>query len=193
MIDSSKLNVGLEKTLQAMQERRGWENLEKIGTGVPQPIQLNGGKTINNFPALQQYGIPLVATAIHSVMHDIVQLSKHSTNVDVLNVPLLNRADCFCNLVPVPTSSDYDWFKKNVNRLKWVKKVLLVASREDNGEVAARWLLQYLGYWYNDCFADIACRLGLMLPTKKMNAEIAAAMLEEPNVPVRASASYCVT
>ena len=91
MIDSSKLKVGLERTLQAVQaqaERRGWENLEKIGTGVPQPIKLNGGKTINNFPALQHYGIPMVATAIHSVMHDTVQLSKHSTNVDVLNVPL---------------------------------------------------------------------------------------------------------
>ena len=57
-----------------------------------------------------------------------------------------------------------------------MKKVLLAVSREDNGEVAARWLLQYLGYWYNDCFADVACRLGLLLPPKEMDAETAAAM-----------------
>ncbi len=93
--------------MQAQAEQRGWENFEKIGAGVPQPIQLNGGKTINNFPALRHYGIPLVAPAIHSVLHDIVRLSKHSINVDVLTIPLFNRADCFCNLVPLPTSSNY--------------------------------------------------------------------------------------
>jgi len=115
LIDSSKLRVGLERTLQAVRERaerRVQENLEKIGTDASAPIEQTGGKTIDNFPALRLYGIAMVATAIHSVLRDIVSLSKHSVNVDILTIPLFNRADAFCNLVPVPTSSNYDWFKK---------------------------------------------------------------------------------
>jgi hypothetical protein len=79
-----------------------------------------------------------------------------------------------------------DWFKKNVNRTKGMKKALLAASNEENEEVAARWLMQHLGYCYNDCFADVAFKLGLLLPPKEMDAETAAAMWEEANVPVRA-------
>jgi hypothetical protein len=189
LIDSSKLRVRLERTLQAVREqaeRRVQENLEKIGTDASVPIELTGGKTIDNFPALRLYGIPMVATAIHSVLRDIVSLSKHSVNVDILTIPLFNRADAFCNLVPVPTSSNYDWFKKNLNRTKWVRKLLLAASNNDNEEVAARWLMQHLGYCYNDCFVEVACKLGLLLPPKEMDAETAAAMWEEANVPVRA-------
>jgi hypothetical protein len=189
LIDSSKLKVGVERALQAVQaqaERRVCDNYEKIGTECPEPIQLNGGKTIDNFPALHLYGIPLVATAIHSVLCDIVTLSKHSVNVDILTIPLVNQVNVSCNLVSVPTSSNYNWFKKNVNRTKWVRKVLLAASNDDNEEVAARWLMQHLGYCYNDCFAEVACKLGLLLPPKVMDAETAAAMWEEANVPVRA-------
>jgi hypothetical protein len=47
--------------------------------------------------------------------------------------------------------------KKNVNRTKWVRKLLLAASNNENEEVAARWLMQHLGYCYNDCFAEVAC------------------------------------
>jgi hypothetical protein len=74
------------------------EHLEKNGTRLPQPIQLNGGKTINNFSALQHYRIPLVATAIHSVLHDIFQSSKHSVNIDTLTFPLLTELTFFATL-----------------------------------------------------------------------------------------------
>jgi hypothetical protein len=62
MIDSPKLKVELEKTLQAVQAR--------------------------------------------------TERSKHSVNIDVLTIPLFSRAGVFFNLVPVPASSNYNWFKK---------------------------------------------------------------------------------
>ncbi len=76
--------------MRAQTERRVHENLKKNGIDAPEPIELNVGKTIDNFPALHLYGIPMVATAIHSVLHEIVTLSKHSVNVDILIIPLLN-------------------------------------------------------------------------------------------------------
>jgi hypothetical protein len=87
LFDSSKLKVGVESTLQAVRaqgEQRVWGNLENNGTEFPEPIQLNGRRAIDNFPALHLYGVPLVATAIHSVFCDIVIFSKHSVNVNIL-------------------------------------------------------------------------------------------------------------
>jgi hypothetical protein len=58
LIDSSKLKVGLERTLKAVQahaKRRGYENLKKNGAELPEPVQLHGQKTIDNFPALYLY------------------------------------------------------------------------------------------------------------------------------------------
>lgn len=192
MIDATKLQVGLEGVFKSMQqwreESRG-RNLsltESASSTRSLQIELGDGKNINDFPALKSYGIPLVTTAIHSVLRDIVALSRKAKNVDLLTFPLFNRADVSCTLVNIPSSFTYDRFKRNANRTGWVKRILLSASREEEGEVAARWILQYLGDMFNDCFADIACRLGLLLPAKVMDAETASAMWEEGNVPLRA-------
>jgi hypothetical protein len=47
----------------------------------------------------------------------------------------------------------------------------LAASREEDAESAARWLMQYIGEMFND-----ACSLGLLLAAKVMDAESAVAM-----------------
>jgi hypothetical protein len=52
-----------------------------------------------------------------------------------------------------------------------LKKILLAASRDEDGECAARWLMKYLGETFNDCFANVACSLGLLLPAKVRDAE----------------------
>ncbi len=110
---------------------------------------------------------------------DIVEFSKHSVNVDVLTTPLSNQANFFFNIVPDPTSSNYDWIKKNVNRTNWVRKVF--------GSIQGRkWIscrkraAAALGLL---AFADVACKLSLLLPPKKMDTETAAARRKEANSP----------
>ncbi len=149
-------------------------------------MELFDGKPINNFPALKHYGIPLVTTSIHSVLRDMVSFSKSTSLNKVLTSPLFNRADTSCSLVNVPSSTTYNRFKHHANRNGWIKQILSAASRGEDGEVAARWLMQYLGEMFSDCFAAVACSLGLLLPSKVMDAESAAAMWEEGNVPLRA-------
>jgi hypothetical protein len=46
--------------------------------------------------------------------------------------------------------------------------------------------MQYLEEMFSDCFASVACSLGLLMPSKVMDAESATAMWEEGNVPLRA-------
>jgi hypothetical protein len=148
LIDASKLKDGLDsmfKALQHQKEETRWNNLQLIGESTPDEIQLREGKSIKDFPALSHYGIPLKLPAIHSVLRDIVTLSKVTIQQDVLTFRMFNRSDITSTIVRIPTSVTYTCFKKNVKRESWLKRVLLAASREDEGEVAARWLLQLLG------------------------------------------------
>jgi hypothetical protein len=79
MIDPSKLREGLDRIVKVLQEQKDrfqFQNLNTIGTDDPENIELTDGKSIHSFPALRHYGIPLVTTSIHSILRDIIGLSK---------------------------------------------------------------------------------------------------------------------
>ncbi len=69
--------------------------------------------------------------------------------------------------------------------MKWLE-MLLVAVGAESIELAAEWVLQYLGEVYNESFINVASNLGLLLHSKKMDAYTACAMWEEANCPARA-------
>jgi len=56
-----------------------------------------------------------------------------------------------------------------------------VGSLEEN----AQWTIQHLGVVYSDSFIAAACNLGVLLHSKKMDAESSCAMWEEANVALR--------
>ena len=49
----------------------------------------------------------------------------------------------------------------------------------------AEWVMKVLGKEYGDSFANVASDLGVLLHSKEMDAESAAAMWEESNVALR--------
>ena len=87
----------------------------------------------------------------------------------------------FCSLVQVPSSSNFDNFKRNARATGWLQEVLTVAgvgSLEEN----AQWTIQHLGDVYSDSFIAAACNLGVLLHSKKMDTESSCAMWEAANV-----------
>jgi hypothetical protein len=84
----------------------------------------------------------------------------------------------------VPSSSNFENFKRNAQATGWLQEVLTVAgvgSLEEN----AQWTIQHLGDVYSDSFIAAACNLGVLLHSKKMDAESSCAMWEEANVALR--------
>ncbi len=57
----------------------------------------------------------------------------------------------------------------------------LLLAMNDDKSLAAEWIMNYLGKRYEDKFTEVAVQLGLLLPPKIMDAEIACAMWEEAN------------
>jgi len=89
-----------------------------------------------------------------------------------------------CSLLQVPSSSNFDNFKRNARATRWLQEVSTVAgvgSLEEN----AQWTIQHLGVVYSDSFIAAACNLGVLLHSKKMDAESSCAMWEEANVALR--------
>ena len=105
-----------------------------------------------------------------------------------MTFPLFNHADTFYSLVSIPASANYDRFKRNARKTGWVEKLLKAASKVNNGcqDMPVTWILRFLGDNYSDCFVYSANELGLVLPSKIMDAATAAAMWEEANTPLRA-------
>ena len=66
-----------------------------------------------------------------------------------------------------------------------MKDALLLAISHDK-EVAADWILHFLGKRYDAKINEVAVHLGLLLPSKLMNAESACAMWEKANCPYKA-------
>ena len=152
--------------------------------GTDDIIPLNR-KRPSDFPSLVQYGIPMVKSCIHSVLCDVYNLNQIAAGTDLLTFPLHNKATC--SLIRIPSSTDYNSFKRNVQRTKWLNQLLLLNSgREEKVEQGITWLLQYLGKAHSDSFTAVACKLGFLLAPKVMDAESACAMWEEANYPIRA-------
>jgi hypothetical protein len=56
---------------------------------------------------------------------------------------------------------------------------------EEQVDEGVSWLLHFLGENFSDSFTAVACKLGLLIAPKVMDAESACAMWEEANCPVR--------
>ena len=184
VIDTSKLKEGLHNLISEVQKARNKEQTEKlrsIGCNLGH-VQLKENMDYSYFPVLQHYGIPLEKHSISSVLRDVIKLSKSAINSDLLTFDYYN--DTKCSLVQVPVSSSYEGFRRTENSIKWVKKILLAVGAEDVN-VAAEWLLQHLAECYNESFVNAASSVGLLLHSKKMDAEAACAMWEEANVGLR--------
>jgi hypothetical protein len=65
-------------------------------------IQLHAMKSANDFPVLRKHQIPLLPSALHAVMHDIVSVSENAVNANILTFPLFNQR--ICSLIHVPSS-----------------------------------------------------------------------------------------
>jgi hypothetical protein len=110
-------------------------------------------------------------------------LNQTADGLDLLTFPLHNEATC--SLLRIPSSTDYNSLKRNAQRTKWLNKLLLLnANGEEKVEEGVTWLLQYLGKAHSDSFTEVACKLGLLLAPKVMDAESACAMWEEENFPI---------
>ena len=191
LIDEKKLRSGVAEFIKAfhsstyeLQKKRQVE-ASSIVEPTDDDIPLNG-KKVSDFPSLSQYGIPLVRSCIQPLMRDIYLLSKSSNATDLLTFPVFNGS--VCSVMRIPSSSDYNRFKRNARRTKWVDQLLLLNAGgvEEKVEEGVAWILHYLGEAYSDSFTTVACDLGLLLVPKVMDAESACAMWEEANCPIRA-------
>ena len=61
----------------------------------------------------------------------------------------------------------------------------LLLSVNDDKELAAEWIMTFLGDKYEEIYTEVAVQLGLLLPPKVMDAESACAMWEEANCPYK--------
>jgi hypothetical protein len=191
LIDEKKLRSGVAEFIKAFHsstyelKKKRQVEASSIVEPTDDDIPLNG-KKVSDFPSLSQYGIPLVRSCIQPLMRDIYLLSKSSNATDLLTFPVFNGS--VCSVMRIPSSSDYNRFKRNARRTKWVDQLLLLNAGgvEEKVEEGVAWILHYLGEAYSDSFTTVACDLGLLLAPKVMDAESACAMWEEANCPIRA-------
>jgi hypothetical protein len=189
-IDQTKLKEGISEFLKALHASR-YESQQKILSEMLQctnsndePINLNG-KIMTEFPSLHQYGIPMVKSCLQSVLRDIYSISQVDAASNLLTFQLFNESTC--SLLNIPSSADYNRFKRNAKRTKWIEQLLrLNAVDEERSEEGVAWILRFLGENYSEQFTAVAVQLGLLLAPKVMDAESACAMWEEANCPVRA-------
>jgi len=191
LIDETKLREGISEFVKAFHASR-YETHQKVMSETLQCTSCNNeaidlnGKAATEFPSLYQYGIPMVKSCLQAVLRDVYLVSQSAVaGTNVLTFQLFNESTC--SLMSIPSSADYDRFKRNARRTKWIDKLLrLNAAEEVEVEEGVTWLLRYLGEKYSDLFTAVAVQLGLLLAPKVMDAESACAMWEEANCPVRA-------
>jgi hypothetical protein len=189
-IDQSKLREAIPDFLKALHASR-YEAQQKVLSSSLQVenspeenINLNG-KSLADFPSLKQYGIPMVKSCIQSVLRDIYSLNQVAVGSDLLTFPLFNEATC--SLLSIPSSTDYNRFKRNARRTKWIDRLLQMNAVEvDRVEEVMSWILRYLGENYEEQYTSVAVKLGVLLAPKVMDAETACAIWEEANCPVQA-------
>jgi hypothetical protein len=188
MIDASKLKQGITELLDAFghYNNNHQQHRLRLINAEEEEIQLCAMKSANDFPVLRKHQIPLLPSALHAVMRDIVSVSENAVNANILTFPLFNQR--ICSLIHVPSSQNSYRFNRNAKDTGWVKSALMASasSVEDREEEAAKHLLKYLFITYNDAFVHIASEAGLLLTNKEMDAASAAAMWEESNSPLRA-------
>jgi hypothetical protein len=90
-----------------------------------------------------------------------------------------NYNDVNTTLMPVPTSSSFYRFKRNLNSQGWFNRLLdsLFCSKEDS----LAWLLHAIAGTHNEESVSVAEGCGFLLNGKKMDVESVVAMWEEAN------------
>jgi hypothetical protein len=176
LIDDRKLKDGLHELFEAYHRTR-FDTQKQMMTVLNES---SGASDIvaekEKFPMINQFGIPFSSSVLQSLVRDIVSI-QDKTNVDLLTFNSFNGKRC-CLVQPIQSSS-YNLFKQNVRRTKWLDKLLsaICAGQEE----AAGWIFHLLGKKYEEKFAEVAVHIGLLLPSKVMDAETACAMWEEAN------------
>jgi hypothetical protein len=182
LIDEKKLHDGITELIREYQrDKQEHQNdcLRCIDDAVTiTPVDCD----VARYPALQQFGIPLVNTFIHALLRDVVFLQDKNPEANLLTFQAFNGKPC--TLVNPVSSSSYKLFKQNVGRTKWMDSLL--SGIAENKEEAAEWVMHFLGKKYENKFMEVAVHLGLLLlPSKVMDAEAACAMWEEANGPYK--------
>jgi hypothetical protein len=146
-------------------------------------VQLQEGKSSNNFPVLKRFCIPLEESWLHGVLRDILKLSK-SVEGDPQKILSFSQGnDTNVTLVPVPVSSSFYRFKRNLKSHGWLNRLLEAISTSKEDSMA--WLLKAISELHNEDFVSAAEGAGLLLRGKEMDAESAVAMWEEANCNLR--------
>jgi hypothetical protein len=146
---------------------------------------------------------------IQKLLREIVKMSLQVRLVDLLKVA--NSNDVTTSLVEVPCSAKQSGFKKQSQRLGWVKRILYNVRKykekelpmdaadgdeyddNDNDERAAytnvdtaRWLMTYLGECYPAEFLKSAQALDMPIHQGEMDAEYTLAMWMDASIGVAA-------
>ncbi len=181
LVDERKLHDGITELIREVQrskQERQNECLHQIDDTVKiTPVDCD----VTKYPALCQFAVPLVNTSIHALLRDIVAFHDRYPGLNLLTFQAFNGKPC--TLVNPISSSSYKLFKQNVQRSKWMESLLCGIC--NNEEEAAEWMMHFLGKKYENKFIEVAVHLGLLLPSKVMDAESACAMWEEANCPYK--------
>jgi hypothetical protein len=141
-------------------------------------LDLKQGYTATDFPVLNHFCVPHEKFWINGLLQDLMKLSKSVDAGGLLNFTQYN--DCEVTLVPVPTSSSYYRFERNMKDCSWFRALLGALSSSPDSSLS--WLMKSLTKLHNEEFITAAEAAGLLLNGKVMDAESAAAMWEEANI-----------
>jgi hypothetical protein len=181
LVDERKLHDGITDLIREVQRSKQDHQNECLRAIDETVIVTQVDCNVDNYPALCQFAVPLVNTSIHALLRDIVALHDKNPTLNLLTFQAFNGKPC--TLVSPIASSSYKLFKQNVGRSKWMDSLLSCIS--ENKEEAAEWIMHLLGKKYENKFTEVAVHLGLLLPSKVMDAEAACAMWEEANCPYK--------
>jgi hypothetical protein len=166
-IDDRKLHNGITDIIHELQRSKQEhqnECLQKVDDTIT--IDPNDCDTAK-YPALQQFAVPLVNSTMHSSLCDIVALNDNCGNL--LTFQAFDRKPC--TLVNPVSSSSYIFFNQNIQQTKWMDSLLLAICNDK--EATAEWIMHFMGKRYVPKFNEVAVDLGLLLPSKVIDAESA--------------------
>jgi hypothetical protein len=166
-IDDRKLHNGITDIIHELQRSKQEhqnECLQKVDDTIT--IDPNDCDTAK-YPALQKFAVPLVNSTMHSSLCDIVALNDNCGNL--LTFQAFDRKPC--TLVNPVSSSSYIFFNQNIQQTKWMDSLLLAICNDK--EATAEWIMHFMGKRYVPKFNEVAVDLGLLLPSKVIDAESA--------------------
>jgi len=157
LVDERKLPDGLSDLIREYQ-RSKQDHQNKSLCQIDDTVKITAPDCdVAKFPALHQFAVPLVNMSIHALLRDIVALEDKYPGLNLITFQTFNGKPC--TLVNPISSCSYKYFKQNVNRSKWMDSLL--SGICNNKEIAAEWIIHYLGKKYEEKFTEVAVHLGL--------------------------------